>query len=75
MEQSLNVHYTRWMRLILIDNRKNRMGNMSDLPYFNVNQDNQIELGEFTRNSMIILIFGITISSLAFLLERVVKLS
>ena len=74
MEQSLNVHYVRWMKLTLFESFKNRIGNLSDLPHFNVNQDNQFELGEFTRNSMIILIFGLTISSLAFLLERVVKL-
>ena len=72
MEQGLEIHYQRWGVIILYMNRKLRMNvNMTDLPPMKKNENNQIEFGEFLRNSVAILIFGLIISIVAFLFERV----
>ena len=72
MEQGLEIHYKKWGVIIMSMSRKQRMNvNMTDLPPMKKNENNQIELGEFLRNSLVILIFGLLISIVAFLFERV----
>ena len=72
MEQGLEIHHKKWSVIIMTMSRKKRMNvNMTDLPPMKKNENNQIEFGEFLRNSVAILIFGLIISIVAFLFERV----
>ena len=54
--------------------RKQRMNvNMTELPPMKKNENNQIEFGEFLRNSVALLIFGLLSSTMAFLFEIIKK--